>query len=316
MSAKKHNLLWALEHFITQERSQIYIKGHRRKQQLLAEQALQSEPGEILPITTLTNPSKKEFLKSYIEHKPILLKAFAKEWPCVKKWSLKYFKDNHGDIELPFFDETKGYASELISKKLSDAIDEYNSGDNTTYCKFSNALYLIPSLRKDISVDQFYKLVPKFHQKGTLVFFLGPKGSKTSLHNALGNNFFTQVHGRKVWYIYPIQYTDLFHPQVTYSPQFLADEKYQYPHQSNLIKHIKYWKVELEPGDVLFIPSYLWHTVENLTDNIAFKTTWTSPRSFTRSPIMSMLTLYNFGPNILNLKKEFHHGKFAPKKFW
>mgnify|MGYP001283379441 CR=1 FL=1 len=59
-----------------------------------------------------------------------------------------------------------------------------------------------------------------FSSGKTFQVFIGGKGTRTSLHSASENNLFTQVYGRKHWYLYPPDYDIVFTPPITRSPYF------------------------------------------------------------------------------------------------
>ncbi|MBC7696050.1 MAG: hypothetical protein H7141_11460 [Burkholderiales bacterium] len=61
--------------------------------------------GKIMPIERRKNLSVKEFRDTYLKRgTPVVLEGAAKEWDCVKNWSLDYFDKLHGDDEIILFD--------------------------------------------------------------------------------------------------------------------------------------------------------------------------------------------------------------------
>ena len=55
----------------------------------------------------------------------------------------------------------------------------------------------------------------------------------------------------------------------------------------------------LSPGDILYVPSYVWHHVLNLDNSIGVGTRWTSARNTARhSPLLLALEFFNTNPTL------------------
>jgi hypothetical protein len=297
-----YNATWVLENFIQSEK----LKKIRRDHQLLLIEKYKNKTPEKLQFKEFNKISKKEFTKLYKSYEPFVIRGGAKNWDCVKKWNFEYFSKEYGDFELPFFEEENGDQPIYQDVKIKDAIKGFKEGIKK-YCKFADVLYRIPKLKEDVFIEELDYLKPSISQKGNIQFFLGPDSSTTRLHNAIGNNFFVQVYGEKTWKIYPIKHTNLFSPKITKTSHYIGSDEFAFPHEHKDIgNNISYWEIPLKAGDILFNPSYMWHTVENHSDSIALRCSWTSFRSLFRHPIMTFLTIISLGRDKYNLKKGNH----------
>lgn len=311
-----YNLFWLAEFYLTNATGDSHFKItywlHSKIAQIIKND--QKQELEIAEYNQTISPWR--FKVHCLFARPFVIRGGAKNWPATKKWNMDFFCEKYPNVKVPFLDETNASTSSYHELTLKEAIDSFRNGQKK-YCKFSNLLYLVPKLQKDLNYSTINKLKPTISQKGTLQFFLGPGAIKTRLHCALGHNFFTQIHGVKVWRIYPKRYTQFFLPSLCRTPHYISHEEYEFPHLKDATKdNLSHWKVELNSGDILFNPSFLWHTVETPVDSIAVKSSWASLSSFTYNPVQSLMTLTSLGLNPLKLRKDFDAGFFFPKKWF
>jgi len=131
---------------------------------------------------------------------------------------------------------------------------------------------------------------------GIFQLFAGRKNTGTWWHCAGGMNLFMMLDGRKKWsFIDPAESPWLF-PRTSgpgRSTYYMSDNGRASPSfhhwaevlgvevgeaestMANAFARCKRIEVILEPGDVLFVPPYWWHDIENLTPHtIAMATRW------------------------------------------
>jgi hypothetical protein len=105
--------------------------------------------------------------------------------------------------------------------------------------------------------------------------FIGGKNTLTPVHDALPGTVFVQIYGKKKWTIFPTEdriFMDVRAERRSYfhtaaDPDVADDPNFP------LMKYVRKYEITMEPGDVLWMPPFLWHQVENPTDSIgvAFK---------------------------------------------
>lgn len=140
----------------------------------------------------------------------------------------------------------------------------------------------------------------------TFQVFIGGKGSKTSLHSASEHNLFTQVYGKKHWYLYSPINDIIFKPPINRSPYFFSNFSPDNPDFNAFpsAKYVQAWECELNPGDVLFNPPSWWHHVTNLENSIGVGFRWFSPLgSFKSSFTQTLLTVLSTNPPIWTATK-------------
>lgn len=93
--------------------------------------------------------------------------------------------------------------------------------------------------------------------KSTPTFTANSTGS--DWHTAIGNNYFVQVAGRKLWHFVEPKYSAYMHPLKGGMFNMWTGNK----HMSTLQRHIPTRSVILEEGDMLYNPDWTWHKVTN-----------------------------------------------------
>jgi len=272
-----------MDHFFGRERSFRWHEKSRRKFYNKLHQRLKDEGvlGKTTPIPRVKGIGSKELKKNYINKGiPVVVEGGAKDWACVKEWSLDYFKEKYGEEEIILVDHEAIEAGfERLS--LSEVIDGIRE-KNGKYYRFYPLLQRHPEHIKDFDYDWLLKARQKPNYDDEFEVFIGGEGTVTPFHNAFSSNLFTQVYGQKEWVIYPPYYTAIFDPDPAqnvyrstssrqggmYSP--FDDSAKDHP----LFKYMDGMHTVLNPGDVLYNPPYWWHTVRNTSDSIGVGYRW------------------------------------------
>ena len=57
------------------------------------------------PVDIVDTISPEDFKKNYLKpRKPLIMKGLSKDWPAREKWSLEYFKQIAGDLDVDLVD--------------------------------------------------------------------------------------------------------------------------------------------------------------------------------------------------------------------
>jgi hypothetical protein len=290
----------------------------------LAETLKKGGEGKITPIERRTDLSLEEFKNHYVKKGiPVVMEGAAKDWDCVKNWSLEYFKKLHGDDEIVLVDNNDpGKDFELIT--LAEVIDNIRSGGKK-YFRFYPLLSRHPEHLKDFDYEWLRKRKTRGSHNDVFQVFIGGQGTFTSMHNANPPNIFVQAYGEKKWVLYSHYYTPIIDPWPARNLYRDAPAKKQqgpfnpfepdFTEQYELFKYVDGYSVHLKPGDILWNPPFYWHTVENETDSIGVGYRWLdlmyawkiSPLYLTldlfirKPPIWETLKLYKKDINELHL---------------
>jgi hypothetical protein len=264
--------------------------------------------GRIMSVERRTDLSREEFMNHYVRKGiPVVMEGAAKDWECVKKWSLEYFKAQHGDDEIILVNQNTGdYPYELTT--LADVIDNIKVRGGKYY-RFYPLLTRHPEHYKAFDMDwlRARKAKPAFAEN--VQAFIGAEGSYTPLHNSNYPNLFVQVYGEKKWMIYSNYYAAVSDPNPIRNVSREASPKKKegqfnpfepdYSPPYHLYKYVDMYSVHLKPGDVFFNPPFYWHAVQNVTDSIGVGFRWFAPfYAFKTSPLYLLLDLFATKPPI------------------
>lgn len=305
----KYGYYQLMDHFFTRERSYKWHEKSRRKYYSKLHQKLkESGEGTVTPIDRRSDLTVKQFYKEYVRKgKPVILEGAAKEWPCVKEWSLDYFKKLHGDDEIVLVDqEHMENPYEMLT--LGEIIDGIQDGKGKYY-RFYPLLERHPEHLKDFDYKWLRDRRNKMTWFEAFQVFIGGDKSVTPLHNANQCNLFVQTHGEKKWSLIPNYYTPIIDPDPIRNAYrgapYKSDEGSFNPFDPNyetpytLYKYIDRYTAHLKPGDVLWNPPFYWHAVQNAGNSIGVGYRWLPPLYAWRiSPLYMFLDLCATNPPI------------------
>jgi Cupin-like domain len=141
-----------------------------------------------------------------------------------------------------------------------------------------------PELVNDISheVKNYFSSYYGQHWWSYMQFFMSVSGHVTPLHfdTLMTNNTFFQIKGKKRFILIPWDQRDC-----CYMKSWRWSDVD--PSKPDLNKHIKFSEaqpqvVDVEGGDILFMPSGMLHCVETLSFSISFNIDWHSQKSVVR----------------------------------
>ena len=297
-----------LDHFFGRDRVFRWHNKSRRKLYQKAHERLKASGhvGKLIPIERRTDLTLKELKRDYIRKGiPVVWEGAAKDWPCVKEWSLDYFKDRYGHEEIVMVDH-EAIESDFERLTLGDVINEIRE-ETGRYYRFYPLIQRHPEHIKDFDYEWLLKARTRGTMDDEFEVFIGGKNTHTPLHNAFSANLFTQVYGEKEWVLYHPNYTMIQDPDPVENVYRSASSRQGgifNPFKEDFSKHPLYKyidgvKVHLKPGDVLFNPPYWWHCVTNPTDSIGVGYRWFAPAYVWRqSPLYFSLDLCATNPSI------------------
>jgi hypothetical protein len=298
-------------HFMDQffGRKLLYRLMKRRREKFnkkIFETLEKSGEGKVVQIERRKDLSLKEFNNHYRKKGiPVVMEGAAKDWDCVKNWSLDYFKQMHGNDVVALTDYR--IANTYETTTLKEIIEDIQ-GKGSKYYRFYPLLRRHPEHIRDF--DYKWLLERRNHKVWFEAWqvFMGGTNSITSLHIENQCNLFTQASGKKKWIIYPDYYSPAFNPPPARAIYRISQIKAGckpfdsfYPDYENYpeYRYLDRLETVLEPGDVLFNPCYAWHTVKNETDSISVAYRWVSaPYAFRRNPLFMFMDMLARNPSI------------------
>lgn len=226
--------------------------------------------------------SGQQFLdEHYATNRPVILCDAISDWPALTKWTPDYLRHKAEGIPVVFqsrrqsnprFERDKDAHREqrpfeqfldlIMSGSGNDAyLTAYNSADNAQLTQvLSNDLGHLDAYM-DRSVEQPFGMP-----------WIGPEGTFTPLHHDLTNNMLIQITGRKrILMAAPGEASRLYNDQHVFSAvQNL--ETYD-PAQFPLTRDVTIHRIELQPGEILFLPIGWWHQVLALDFSVSLTQT-------------------------------------------
>ena len=114
---------------------------------------------------------------------------------------------------------------------------------------------------------------------------MGGKGTKTGIHYDTDyRNLLCQVYGTKKIYLWNPNQKKYMYPSNKYDTSAVLS-KVNFWDKKDYIKYPEfnksnYIEIILHPGQILYIPPYWWHAVENINTNIAISIRTENPISY------------------------------------
>ena len=214
------------------------------------------------PVEKVSLIDQKNFSDSYFTPlRPLVIKDLAKTWPASKKWTPDFFKEQYGNKQVKVYDESfvaagKHYMSKLKSISLREYIDTIMTSSQNLRMFLYNIKSEIPELVDDIN---FPTLVNGLSKNFVFMFF-GCKGSVTQMHFDIDMShvLHTPILGKKTVYLFPYEQGKNLHRYPFTCRSYVDVERPDFEQYPGL-KDAQGYKVELEPGETLYIPSGYWH---------------------------------------------------------
>lgn len=236
-------------------------------------------PARPLPeVEAATRPAFLEASQTY--RRSVVLRGFARDMPAVQRWDLDYLRERlagvqcgvcvqDAEVRLKSWD----VRCDIVPMDMADYLSKL--GEEGLYLNNSTEVFCkVPALLDDLDLGR----LKVFCEPGsawdelvaTNIFVSGPQAF-SSMHAAIGGNFFLQIAGRKRWTFIEPQYAPHLHalPITPFQAVFTAfggsrSQALQGAGEDNPITRMPRYEVTLEPGDLLYNAPWWWHEVDNL----------------------------------------------------
>ena len=210
---------------------------------------------------------KDTFKELYLEPEiPIVITDMMDDWSAKEKWTLDYFKQTYGRLEVSVFSSKSSRAGKKYMQPdetmlFANYIEAIQGGEEDLRLFLFNIFEHFPELKKDYEVPH---IMDGFYREFPFAFF-GSAGSKVPMHYDidLSHVFLSQFEGRKRVVLFrPEQSKNLYHLPFTVASYIDVDhpdfEKYP------ALRNVEGYECILEPGETLYIPSGYWHYITYL----------------------------------------------------
>jgi hypothetical protein len=249
--------------------------------------ALESRPpGGLAPLPQLDAPDAAAVSRAVLKNEAFVLRGGARDWPAVRKWSFAFFAERYGDERVFLGDEKierkpsgTRYSLSVREASIAQLAAEVSSGA-PVYLKFMPFLERFPELQADLRYDALDALREGSHSRASTghEFYMGGAGSRTDLHTELSDIFHVCLTGKKRWVLYPPDNWLFLYPVPTKTTFVASEVDFLSPDYTlhPFYRYARGYEVVLDAGDILYLPSYTWHAVQNVEPSISVNHLWHS----------------------------------------
>lgn len=222
----------------------------------------------------LDQPSEELFWTTYFHlHRPAKLVNCINHWPAATKWlDLNYFITTAGYRTVPI-ELGKKYDSEDWSQgmfRFGEFLKEFmssNSNFQSGYLAQHDLFDQIPQLRKDIVIPDYCAIGIN---EPVIKSWIGPANTISSMHTDDKHNLLCQVMGEKLVILAAPQEADYLYPhEGLLKNTSQVDPENLDAHEFPLAQNVKFLKVILKAGEMLYIPKLWFHHVRSLTTSVS-----------------------------------------------
>lgn len=279
---RRYNRLWLTDHIARTflRRESMWTRKRLALYDHLVEAAL-GAGGQRIAIDNFNELDPENFHENYLDtDTPVVLRGAGADWPAIQ-WTPEELGRRYADTSVRLLraapNEPKGRPGEGRDATYGEIAESVSAGGEL-YARFSGIMHQHPELIDDVDLDWFRTMRRDVNDFENWGFFMGGAGTATGLHSSIAPNLFYQISGYKRWYIYPAWTAPFFAPAVKCSPYFYSEVDVSDAEKWPIAAATPGWIADLEPGDVLYVPSFAWHQVHNSTATIAVGYRWMSPR--------------------------------------
>lgn len=297
--------LFILKHIFTNNQTLQKIQERNIASAVLKMKAHGMKPGRIVQVDRRKNLSTEEFMKTY--HKfnlPVIFEGEAQDWPCTKKWNIDYFANTVGETKIPLLESTG-----LVEKSM----DQSKNGREPVLVEEISANHFVADLKKGLNkylrfslvIEQYPKLIEDFNQSWLRKMgpcylgvgyqtFIGAAKRMTPIHAGPTAFFYIMVDGEKNWRLFSahssgiLQTVPARRAYIFSEVNVLNPDLEKYPGFDLLTRY----EAHLKKGDILYVPSWMWHEVENRTVSWGVSYRITQLRGFLRYYDLAFVRLF------------------------
>ena len=274
---KKHSAIFLLRHFFKKSEALKRMDFECRKS-IAAKLQKKKTKGEVFEIPRVGNISREEFRKKYAHPGiPVIFEKGCADWECTSKWNFEFLENVYSDTDFnlsyqkgftPEDEVPQGDYHDKIQEriKVKDLVESIKT-DGKKYMRFCPIMEDRPELINDLNVSWLKKmrvcLLGCSYQS-----FIGAKNRMTPIHDGMTAFFFILPCGSKKWTLFSTAYKPIISPEITSFGHNYSDVKINNPDLEKYpgMNLIDRYEGTLNEGDILYVPAWMWHEVENYSD--------------------------------------------------
>jgi len=232
------------------------------------------------PVDRITPQSVEEFETRYrARSRPVIMRGAIDDWPARRLWSGDYFRGRFGERMVPALRSRQGSVYDVQtgahyeSIRMADYVGLLAAGTPTDFYVTFRVQETMPELFDDIVRPPYCGDAAWTSSK---LWFASP-GARSPLHRDLPQNLYAQIVGHKTFYLIDRRLSRRVHRHSFLSRvpncspvDAEAPDLARYPrfHDTPVLR------AEVEPGDLLYIPSLWWHQTRSPETSVALNLFW------------------------------------------
>jgi hypothetical protein len=258
------------------------------------------------PVDRVRDIDPLDFRERYFDtDTPVVMAGAGAAWPAAS-WTHAMLGSRYEKTSVRLLraapNEPKGRPGEGREATYAEIAASMDTGGDL-YARFSGIMHQHPELVNDVDVEWFRSMRGDRRSFENWGFFMGGAATATGLHCSIAPNLFYQISGRKRWWIYPAAAAPFFAPPAKCSPYFYSEVDVSDPDKWPIARCVPGWIADLEPGDVLYVPSFAWHQIYNPTATIAVGYRWAKlGLGWRASALMTLLVLTCSNPSLMRAR--------------
>lgn len=234
-----------------------------------------------ITIERIAPPSAEAFYKNYVvPGKPVVVTGFVNKWPGFGKWTIDYLVNTIGDRKIPITTIVDGdYCNATRSEmKLAEYIRYLETGQDPRKKLYLAELPVhkyFTDLEDEMVIPEF--VISKKETSCKSAFYVGKNNFSQLHYHQYGSAVNCVLYGEKTIRLFPPSETRFLYKYPWYSKMrnmskttALMPDPTVFPD----FNKAAYGEVVLKAGEMLFIPIYWWHSIQNYDINIATVIYW------------------------------------------
>jgi hypothetical protein len=318
------NALYVLQQYFPKHEAIAQRKDAVRRR--IGEHLARQGAGRTLSVERIANLPRAEFRRRFLRTGiPVVLAGAAAEWRCSKEWSFESFKRRFGTERIKIVEREGTTETNLNGRSevaedvlFGDLLDGISAG-NGRYLRFSPLLEKFPELLNDIDQD-FLQTMASGSLGVSYLLFIGSQGTGTPLHNEMTPLLIVNVSGVKRWTLVPNTYLAILDPTAhglgyNHSEADLAKmDVDRFPGLASIDR----MEAVMQPGDVLFVPAWAWHSVRNDSPHIGVRCGLIHPTSMVGTSVtLAWIRMFAArDPSISEVLYKVAFKKYVPEERW
>lgn len=286
-----YNLGFCLERFFPKSDRVRSIRTTAR--QRVVDDVRRGGKGRVFQVDRRRDLTPAEFRKHYLARRiPVVIEGAAASWPAMQNWSFAEFDRRFGQETITLL-QRKGATEPDVEIAFGDFLKEVVGGGRR-YLRYLPLLERFPELLTDFDHTFFQQMV-RSRLGMSFQLFVGGGGTTTPFHNEIVPFLYLNVAGTKRWSFVSNHYLAVLDPngdEVGYNDSPAAIDCSN-PDVLSGIDCVDRMEAETRPGDLLYVPPWIWHYVRNESPTIAVRCGFMDPRGMlTESTTLAFIRLF------------------------